>query len=250
MLYLCAPVLAASPLAGTWRFDVVVHTRARVPLLGDALVETHKVMLNHIEEQPDGQLRARHLACGMFARSNRRLTETWFPPSFLEAMGDQSYGIEVGTQAEGTLSLRAEVDAVKLGWDPVLSGGSMPQKAGEAGVLDSDRDGRPGVTVWVRAPVFGTVEVSILQHSLTTIQGTLSDADTARGQARVTHLEQRVIGASNPLFRTNVPLEPVAEGSWFSLRRVPPDTTCASLEQVAPSEPGTPAAVQAGLGPR
>lgn len=226
-----------------------MRTRAKVPVLGDALIETQKVMLTRVEALPDGNLRATNHACGMYARADRSMAETWFPPGFVAAMHDQSYVLQTSVEADGSLRLRAEVDAVRLGWDPAQTGGAMPQGTKDAGVVDSDGDGHPGVTVWVRAPIFGTVEVYMVQHSLTTIDGAWTDDDTVRGQARVTRLEQRVVGASNPLFRTNVPLEPIAEGSWFSLRRVDPATTCATLEQVAPSEPGTVAAVKAGLGP-
>jgi hypothetical protein len=231
-------------LVGTWRFDVVVTTRAQVPILGEAVIETHKVMLATVRQGPDQALRQKHDACGMYARSNRRVAETCFPPGFIAAMHEQEYGLEVEQDTRG-LHLRATVAPVHLGWDPQAAGGEMPQRADAPGVVDGDHDGQPGVTVHVRAPLFGQVSVYVVQHSVTALDGWRQDADTITGRARLATLDQRALGASNPLFATNVPLSPDDGRSWFSMRRVPEGTTCQDLDRVQPPQPGTPAAERA-----
>ncbi|MCK6504458.1 hypothetical protein L6R53_13825 [Myxococcota bacterium] len=232
-------------LVGSWRFDVVVTTRAQVPILGEAVVETHKVMLATVRRDPAGALRQSHVACGMYARSNRRVAETWFPPSFVAAMHEQEYGLQVRAEAAGE-HVSATVSPVHLGWDPGQSGGVMPRQADAPGVVDGDRDGQPGVTVHVRAPLFGQVSVYVVQHSVTALDGWRHDPDTIRGSARLARLEQRALGASNPLFATNVPLAPDDDRSWFSMRRVPEGTTCLDLDRVEAPEAGTPASERAG----
>ena len=242
---------AGADLVGTWRFDVVVTTRAQVPILGEAVVETHKVMLAQVRRQADGALRQEHVACGMYARSNRRVAETWFPPGFIAAMHEQEYDLEVqdgpgGPDGQGGQRIRATVSPVHLGWDPQASGGLMPLRADAPGVVDGDSDGQPGVTVHVRAPLFGQVSVYVVQHSVTALDGWRQDADTITGGARLAKLEQRSLGASNPLFATNVPLTPDDTRSWFTMRRVPAGTSCEDLDRVSPPQAGTPAAERAG----
>ena len=245
---LALPARAASPLEGSWRLDVVVMTRLKVPLLGDTVVETHKVMLAHFRADASGGLQAEQRACAMYARSNRKMAETWFPATFIAAMATQRYPVQVGQTADGKLSLRAELSPVRLGWDPALSPGGMPQEADDPGVVDADHDGQPGVTIHVRAPLFGTVGVFMVQHSVTLLEGQLDSPDRGGGRARLLHMEQRNLGATNPLFGSNVHPVPDPSGSWFSLDRVPEATTCATVEQAAPARPGSPAADAAADG--
>jgi len=228
-------------MAGDWRFDVVVSTQARVPILGDVRVQTQKVMLAHVDEQPDGSLVQQHTACAMYARSNRKLAETWFPPSFVSAMRDQRYTITAMPEAGG-LHLHSQVSPVVIGWDPALAGGGMPRKLDDPGVIDADLDGEPGVTVHVRAPLFGQISIYMVQSSQTSIDGWAKDTDTIVGTAQLDHLDQRTLGASNRLFATNVPLAPDDHDSWFRMVRVPTGTTCATLDAASPPLAGSPAA--------
>lgn len=229
-------------LEGSWRFDVVVLTQAEVPVLGASLVETHKVMLALIEPDGRGAFTQSQTVCGMFARSKRKTAEPVFPAGFLKAMPDQRSHLRFDA-AQGRL--QAEVDPVRLGWDPRQSGGSMPREAGGAGITDADGDGQPGVTLMVQAPLLGQVSLYVVQHSKTWLDGTFEGPDRVRGRAGLSLLEQRTIGASNPLFRTNVPLKPVSDGGWFQLSRVPEGTSCAELDAAAPPPTGSPAADKA-----
>lgn len=238
-LFAIASAWAVSPsLEGTWRFDVVVTTQARVPVLGDSTIETHKVMLAVVERGVDGRLTQTQSACAMYARSKRKTVAPVFPPGFLLSMPSQRSAVAVDPS---TGRLSADIDPVYLGWDKGQGGGVMPQKAEDPGVTDPDRDGKPGVTVQIQAPVFGTVDVYMVQHSVTWLDGGFEGPDLVRGRAGLSLLEQRVIGASNPLFAVNVPLIPQDSGGWFSLRRVPDGTACSGLDAVAPPEAGTPA---------
>lgn len=233
---------SAAGLEGSWRFDVVVLTRAEVPVLGASLVETHKVMLARIERDGRGAYTQSQTVCGLFARSRRKAAEPVFPAGFLRAMPDQSSPLRFDAE-EGRL--RVEVEPVRLGWDPRQSGGSMPREAGDAGITDADGDGQPGVTLMVQAPLIGQVSLYVVQHSQTWLDGAFEGPDRVRGRAGLSLLEQRTIGASNPLFRTNVPLKPVSDGGWFQLSRVPEGTSCAELDAAAPPPAGSPAADRA-----
>lgn len=228
-------------MTGDWRFDVVVTTRVKVPLLGEAVIETHKVMLARVETQADGRVQQSHTACAMYARSTRKIAQASFPPSFVAAMHDQSYDISVQPEGAGW-RLRAEVEPVHLGWDPKLTGGVMPRHKDAPGVIDADHDGKPGVTIFVKAPIFGQVEVYVVQLSETWIDGLLQGDDLVTGRARLAALDQQTIGASNPLFISNVPITPDDDMSWFRMARLPAGTTCQSLDAVSPPLAGTPAA--------
>ncbi len=235
---LCAQASPPFTLEGTWRFDVVVTTKAQVPVLGASTIETHKVMVARIDRQSDGSLMQSQSACGMFARSKRKTVAPIFPPGFLAAMPSQRSVVDFDLTSG---RLKTEVDPVLLGWDSALAGGVMPRDADSPGVIDGDGDGAPGVTVQVQAPVFGTVSVYLVQHSVTWLDGAFEGPDAVRGRAGLTLLEQRTIGASNALFAVNVPLVPEDAGGWFSMRRVPDGTSCAQLDTLAPPEVGTPA---------
>jgi hypothetical protein len=90
-------------------------------------------------------------------------------------------------------------------------------------------DGDPGGTILLDAPVFGEVEVYIIQRAHSVLEGSWTSPTSAGGRATILDYAQRNIGASNRLFVSNPSIKPDSARSTWSMVRVDAGTTCAQL---------------------
>ena len=87
------------------------------------------------------------------------------------------------------------------------------------------------MTVGVRAPLFGEVDVYMIQLAHTWLRGVVETADLIEGKADVQLLEQEIIGAENVLFIRKTNLRVDLERSSFKMTRIGDGATCADLEE-------------------
>jgi len=101
----------------------------------------------------------------------------------------------------------------------------LPESAGEAGEVDADRDGNPGVTVEVSGTVSG--EVYVVQRNIITMRGRVRSEDRVEGLLN-SEGAQIVLDASNRLLRSRVVSRrnPDDAASYFVLSRVEAGTSC------------------------
>ena len=149
-------------------------------------------------------------------------TETHYPDAFLNnfpifersgTLGDSGafragpFATVVGAELDNPLS------------DP------LPESPGEAGEVDGDMDGHPGVTVEVSGTVSG--QVYVVQRNVITMRGQTRSEDRIEG---LWHSEgtQIVLDASSGLLRSRVESRrnPEDAASYFVLRRLEQGTSC------------------------
>jgi hypothetical protein len=104
----------------------------------------------------------------------------------------------------------------------------LPQAAGEAGEVDGDSDGHPGVTVQVGGTISG--EVYVAQRNIVSMRGRQRDETRIEG---LLHSEatQVVLDASSGILRTRVESRrnPDDAASYFILRRMDSNTDCTAI---------------------
>lgn len=226
-LLLAGAAAAGTPPPGDYGMMLKVATFSRVPVLGDKPGLSVSWLQVSVAEDPDGVLRLRHRPCAVDMHGAGDAAKVRVAPSFLEALGTKEYRLEPA--AGGGFSGDFGPDAV--GWDPVAADGVLPATVGDPGVIDWDRDGQPGATVHVDVPLFGSVQMFLVQRSRTRIAGDWEGAGVARGSVHSDYIEQFTLGATNPLFRLRTHMRPDPARSGFVLVPVPTGTSCAALKR-------------------
>ncbi|MCP4806854.1 MAG: hypothetical protein GY913_02145 [Proteobacteria bacterium] len=213
-------------LVGTWRMELNVVTDAKVPVLGNSPVLSKRVNIATIE-LVDGELIQSHTSCSVTAVTERAIGVPKIPQSFTDALPDKSYPIELSVE-DGKLRYAVDLKTEAVGYDASepLPVPTLPE---DPRVVDVDEDGHPGVTIQIYAPLFGDVDIYIVQYSRTTLSGVVKNVDRIAGGAEVEFLIQNLVGASNSLFVRKTELSPNNERSNFKLRRLPDGATCESL---------------------
>ena len=217
-------------LQGLWRLELVVTSTAKVPVLGDAVIETHTVMLAEVRPDGHGGYRQHHKTCRIEPHSSLKVVQTSIPASFVAPMPDKEYPLQLTPTASGAWQVAADFGPQHIAYDPARSGGRPPETAEDPALLDWEGDGHPGATIHLSVPVFGQVEVYIAQLAHTRLRGTIQpDGQAIQGMLEVLALQQRSVGASPGVFASNPQVTNIPERSTFSMKRVAPGTTCAAL---------------------
>lgn len=118
-----------------------------------------------------------------------------------------------------------------LGTD--LEEGPLPVEVGDPGIVDTDEDGQPGMTVFIDNSLLGMGEVYIAQRSVTRLAGDWVDSDVLTGPIE-TSTESNTLDASTWWLRIQGPgNEPAPEKSFFVLQPIDPALSCADINQQA-----------------
>jgi hypothetical protein len=199
-----SPALALQP--GPYALEVDVVTETKLPVVGTKQVHTVSAVLVGLSQEGARWFQEQR-TCEVLV-SGGGPAKTTIPPAFVAALPVQRIPVELG---EGTY--RVDGGPETLGADPSVP---LPKNGDDPSVRDPDGDGKPGVTVWVDAPVVGRVEMYVAQRAHSVLEGTLGDGG-ASGQVVVQQMEQRTLGASNSLLAVNPKIYPVAGASRFRL---------------------------------
>ncbi len=231
------PAPALQPdLTGTWRMTLRVANRAAIPVLGDTTVWSVSTFLANIRRDGDQYLQ-HHVTCDIDTKSTRRIAEHVLPIAFVKAMPEKTYPLELN-QLGDTLNYHGDLGEIHIGYDPLRTGGKLPAKGEEEGVLlDWDQDGHVGATVLLKVPLLGRVEVYLIQATHVAMHGTVVNEDLIYGRVELPVLEQRIVDASNLLMRGNPRIHPDPSNSSFRMTRLPTGTTCEDLGLPKPRPP-------------
>lgn len=229
---LLASVASASPdLAGTWRVEWVSANQARVPILGPTTVYTRQVSLGTVTARPEGGWEQAHEVCAISATSDSSFTSTRFPDGFVKALPSKRYPLDVVEGADGW-TLRADLGPLAIGYRPG-AGSALPTTIDDPTVYDWDDDGSPGATIQIRAPLFGSVDVFIVQSSRGVLDGVIHEeeglATEVTGSFFLADFAQATIGASNRLFHTTPRTTFLPDQSRLVMSRIPAGSTCDDL---------------------
>jgi hypothetical protein len=203
---------AAADLTGAWRVDLHLVHDVRAPILGRSRSDSYTVQLWRVA---DGALTNQH--CSIRAVTRSPIGKPTLPAPFVQNIPRASAPIEVTDGA-----LRVDLGVASIGFQ----GDAVPTEADDPTLRDHERDGQPGATIHVWAPLFGEVSVYIAQRTHLLLEGRLDGEHAAAGRATQLELVQHTIGAANRLFAQQPQITPVPEESTFTMVRVPVDTTC------------------------
>ncbi len=225
-------------LRGTWRFDLRVVSHATVAVLGTTEVKSRTIFLATVSGTR-AQPTVHTAACHIHAEPSRALAQTLVPQGFVDALPQKTFPAELTWNGE-QWSFHGDMRPQYIGYDPGISDDELPQHRDDPGITDLEGDGHPGATIHLDVPLFGLVEMYMVQRTHTILDGTWSGADIWEGTATVRGFSQRTIGASNRLFVANAEVALDNENSRFRWARVPMGTTCAKLREGVGAAPGGP----------
>jgi hypothetical protein len=223
-----APSLAESAgPAGVWAMVVDVGSTSKVPFAGTTEVIT-RTLLHVSLVQSGGTWVQRQQVCDVKVLSDSR-SKVLLPETFIRSLPIQEYPISIAAD-EGAWSYRADPGPSVVGYDPARTGGGLPLDANAPGVLDPDRDGQPGVTVLLDIPVFGSVQMYVVQRGHSKYVGRFQGS-VATGSVEVVRVDQRTLGASFPPFAANPEVSPVPSRSRFRMDRIVQAADCQALKR-------------------
>ena len=214
---------------GRFALDLRLATVARVPLVGAQRSVTRSLLLVEARRTGQGWTQRQRVCDVRISGGSARMD---VPDAFVRSIHVRELASRFPA-ADGA-RYRADLGEERFGFDPALTGGAVPRHGRAPGVVDSDRDGSPGVTVVGRFPLFGRVRIFFAQRSHLVLDGRRTAPGRIDGRLDVLALEQRTLGASNRLFGRNIRVDPDEERSGFTLVAVPQVRNCEELKGVAP----------------
>jgi hypothetical protein len=210
---------ASVPTEGLYALETQVVTTSQVPVFGKNRVVTVTRALLEIAPRPSG-LGVRQRTCSIDVESSSA-ARTVIPSAFVDTLPELLYDV---TREGG--QFRMDQGTQVVGLTEQLS--ELPRRGDDPAVKDTDGDGKPGATVRLEVPLIGSVDVYVVQQTRSVLTGRVEPGG-AVGRVDVLSLDQRTVGASNPVFKATPRLSPVDGEGWFSLRPVQRGTTCSDL---------------------
>lgn len=207
-------------LDGWWQVLLTVVTSTHVPILGESRTSSISLALAHVEQGIQTQQ-----LCDSWMKDKNPLATLTLPAAFTDAFPVESFPVQV-VEAGGVVSYRARQARQAVGFD---GSGPMPQRVGDAGVLDWEGDGKPGATVLVKVPFAGEGEVWVAQIGQTVLDGRVVDAGRVEGTVYTLGFAARTLGASNRMLDVNPEVHADDAASTFVMTRVAAGSTCATL---------------------
>jgi hypothetical protein len=227
---------AAPDLAGDWRMDLYVVSHAKIPVLGTTTILAHTIFQATVDGEPGSQV-LHTRPCKLNPQTTRPIATTIVPQAFVDHLPKKDVALVMSQDAAGAWSFVGDMKPQDVGWTRAkyrpVKGALVPQDKEHAAVLDFEGDGHPGATVHLDAPLFGEIEIYVVQTAHTIISGDVGDGQVITGGANPKNFAQRTIGASNRLFISNPDITLDPGQSSFRLARVPAGTGCAALAKGA-----------------
>lgn len=204
---------------GEYALSVEVATDAEVPVVGTKRVRTRSLLHVDLRRVGDGWVQTQR-TCAIEVRGGGP-AETTMPPAFVAAIPLQ----DVPVRLYGGRYL-ADGGPVTVGARPDAP---LPRTVDDPNVLDFEGDGKPGATVWVDVPVFGRVDMYVVQRAHSVLDGMVDGNGGVQGQVRMMSMEQRTLDATRRLLVANPPISPVDADSSFSMRPVAAGSDCLAV---------------------
>jgi hypothetical protein len=210
----------ASPSWPTeWKLEMIVATRAQIPVIGSTRAEVLSTLAVRWERGPQGWIQSQQV-CESRLLDRGHFVRTVLPDAFVRALPRPRFPIVLAPPARIGEPWRYSADFGRqdVGWDGVAE---LPTSADAPGVVDFDGDGKPGATVLIEAPIVGTGEVYVAQEGRTTVDGSLQPDGTIRGAVIVTDFAQVVLGGSSAMFSRGPEVTSDPSRSRFTLTPAP-----------------------------
>ncbi len=225
------------PLQGTWRLDMQIYSFAHIPVLGETEIRSRTVYRAEVTGSPEAPTVSVRV-CRMDARSPRAIATTRIPQAFVDAVPQRVLPAKLSPEGDAW-AFHLDLTPNHLGYDPKRAPDGLPRDTDHPAVVDFEGDGHPGGTFLLDAPLFGEVQIYVVQHAHTLLDGTWTGGDVWGGRASLRTFDQRSIGASNRLFAANAKVTVDATRSRFQWTRVPEGTSCKALRDGLKDPGGT-----------
>jgi len=228
-------VAASDRIAGTWAARVVQKGTIAIPSVCDACVLTLTDLALAEVPADGGGILWRFCDQPMVVDTtpadpndppDPSAPRSVVPPALREA------GVRAWTPFESPATNRFPAHRVLWLWGlrdlPDPAADPLPDSPDAPGVFDQDHDGHPGVTIQVESPLQG--ERYMVRRAVWNLSEAALSADGLTASGTLTfQVEEKAVGADNPLLTIVAPITPLNDGNTFDLRRVPADFTCADL---------------------
>lgn len=191
-----------------------VVSESRVPVAGAATIITRSLLKVNLRRDPDGGWTQHQELCAIDIESDTK-AQTVLPPTFIQAVPTRTYPVTIEFDGKQWV-YRADPGPNHIGYDPSLSGGVVPRRKSDPGVVDFEADGHPGATVHLQVPVIGSVRMYIAQRGWPLYQGVIENG-VVRGEVASNGNESRTLGASIGLFAVSPTISPIASLSRFHM---------------------------------
>lgn len=212
-------------LTGRWMLVQVTESLADLPVVGDARNTATATMLFDLDVTGD-RLHGPGELCALTLAAKPDLLRPVLPPSYVAAIPKQQFDGRLVIDDEGVVleTPRAYVVmGAKLArplQDP------LPKSADDPHVDDTDKDGKPGVTMLVEG--LASAEVYMASRRFDQMEGRLTAPDRFEGTVRHDQ-EQELLGSSNALLRVLPTMRPDLAKSRFVMKKVDAGMRCADL---------------------
>lgn len=234
-------VASSDRVTGTWAARVVQRGRMAIPAVCDAcLLTLEDLALVVVPSEGDSVL---WRFCDQPMQMDTTPEDPTDPPdpdaphSTIPAALANA-GVSTGVSLSMKATTRLPAHRVVWLWgvrdldDPVHD--ALPQSSESPKVFDQDLDGKPGVTIQVVRPLQG--ERYMVRRAVWDLAEASLSSDGLWLTGTLTFtIEEKAVGADNPLLTILAPITPETEGNTVTLRRVPPDFTCADVRALAES---------------
>jgi hypothetical protein len=230
LAFLGPPSLAASALEpGSYAMLLHQSALAEIPVLGSLRSATRSYLLVQVEQgQEAGSWWHVQRACFVETSGGPGTVKVSFSPAFVAALPQRRVPISLYT--EGTEVIYAvDLGVDHLGYDPARSGRWPPERPDDPSLSDPDRDGHPGLTVAVTAPLLGEGSIYVAQHAHLQLRGAVGPDGLPGGGVSSVTVAQTVLGASHRLLMVSPRVTPDAEGSWWQMVQLPPGAGCEAV---------------------
>lgn len=216
----------AAAWLGTWAMELHDARTTTTPIGEQTLATTSWALVQVVRREADPalvELRTHRCAVDMGQTAGLALS---VDPQVVRTLATM-VAPAAFRRVQAELVLRQQETCVGLGYDPGDTPlDALPEGPDDPRVRDVDADGHPGLTVTLSATGVA-YHMYVAQRACQALE-LRPDGDDLAGYDAATHGDQRVLGADNAVFATNLPSRPVDDAAAHAVRliRVDPDTTC------------------------
>ncbi len=218
---------ALPDLNGTWAQLQVTTSVSEIPIVGDVIGTTKSLLIVKVE-QDGGDLKLKETICDIEITSTASRVDTIIPRAFQKAASGTRRVARVWYE-DGELQFQEKPKTVVLGAKLDKISDALPEDEDDERIVDSDKDGHPGLTVKVRGIIDG--EIYVVQRGWNKLRGKF---DGEMFQGKVTwKSDQKVVDASRMLLNSNTTSKPHGNASknYFKMKRIDASTSCADLRK-------------------
>jgi hypothetical protein len=214
---------------GSYRLEMIMTSRARLPFFGSSKSASKSVSLVEIRYENSGLVQS-HQVCDFRVLQDSAMVKMIFPDKFVAALAKHHYPIQFERDAQGW-RYRADLGVERIGYTPGNGDSQLPTRIDDRAVYDWDGDGHPGATLKLSVPLLPDGELYVVQRGHSILHGRLSEPGKIEGAIEVKIFEQRVLGARPGFLNKSPEIEPDPNESRFSITRLPAGSTCDSLRK-------------------